>query len=494
MNNEEINEAARGAQADIDDAEAHFKETTVGYKNKHWTTPPAGTHWSDGLVSLDGATIKLQQIIEGTDIAPAPEPPPPTLAVTQSLKAGQILSVPLEWTAQPSAAVDVVDFLIDGNAKWTEHIAPYVFNGDGGKLDPATLPNGPHMFTVVATAKDGVKANASASLSVDVDLPTPPTPPSGSDEGNCRFWMYATSQTDYLFSGGRPTQADKDWQKAHWDAIEGWLDVQSTYHPAVFRYNDMLQIYVGSSVASQHPEWILKDSAGNSLKYNTHWMADIGHPAYQDFKAQQCADLIAVKKAYGIKADDVNLDRISANAGVCINQRTKKPYTLPEWQKDNADLMTKVRAKVKAANANAKICHNSLWWASGVDVDRCIKQADYFQLERGFGDPNYTPAKIVQLWAWIDKVHSMGVGVVHLNYAGGTQGAHFNHACALLCSNGNDYVYGDGWRPESWDATYDKNYGAAKGPRYQKSTNVWARDFETKTVTADLAAKVGTLP
>jgi hypothetical protein len=153
---------------------------------------------------------------------------------------------------------------------------------------------------------------------------------------------------------------------------------------------------------------------------------------------------------------------------------------------------------VKAARADAEICHNALWWANGVDVTRCIQQADLFMDERGFNDPNYTPSSIQQLWGFVDKLHSMGIGAVHLSEASGTQATHFNLACALLSSNGNDYVYGAGWKPESWDSVYDKDYGTAKGPRYQKSTNVWARDFtkdgKDYTVIADLGAKVGTLP
>jgi hypothetical protein len=155
--------------------------------------------------------------------------------------------------------------------------------------------------------------------------------------------------------------------------------------------------------------------------------------------------------------------------------------------------MTKVRAKVKAARADAEICHNSLWWSVGADVDRCMKQADLFQLERGFGDPNYTPAKILQVFAFVDKLHSLGIGAVHLNYAGGTQGAHFNLACALLCSNGHDYAYGDGWRPEAFDPIYDTNLGGAKNARYLVSGSLWRRDFTLGYVTADLSAKVGTI-
>ncbi len=427
------------------------------------------------------------------DVEEAPAPPPaPSLSVTSSLAGLTTLSGPVAWTAVPSAAVTRMDFLIDGATEWTEFIAPYDFNGSpDGKLDPTILTNGPHIFTVVATAADGTKATTTTTLTVDVALPPGPDPPSDGSEGNLRFWMYATSQADYLFTGGRPTQADKDFEVAHWDDIEGWLDIEPTYHPSVFRYNDMLQIYVGSSIATQHPDWILKTASGGYAMYNTHYMADIGNAAYQDFKAAECAAFIA-KGFDGIKADDVNLDKVNNTSA--IDPRTPgQTLTLANYQKYWVQLMTKIKTKVKAAKPGAGVAHNSLWWASGADVDKCIAQADLYQLERGFNDPNYTPAKILQVWAFVDKLHSMGVAAIHLSEAGGTQAAHFNYACGLLSNNGHDRVYGVGWKPEAWDPIYDTDLGAALGPRFLVSGNLWRRNFKLGYATADLYAKVGTI-
>ena len=85
--------------------------------------------------------------------APSPPPPPPpapapsqsSFGVTSSIASGATLTGSLTWTASPGGAtVSSVDFLIDGTVKWTEHISPYVFNGDGKQLDTATLSNGAH--------------------------------------------------------------------------------------------------------------------------------------------------------------------------------------------------------------------------------------------------------------------------------------------------------------------------------------------------------------
>ncbi|MGZ4393810.1 MAG: hypothetical protein ACXVZ2_00420, partial [Gaiellaceae bacterium] len=42
-----------GTGADLrDQAVALLKKTTVGYQNTHWTTPPAGSYWAQGLAVL----------------------------------------------------------------------------------------------------------------------------------------------------------------------------------------------------------------------------------------------------------------------------------------------------------------------------------------------------------------------------------------------------------------------------------------------------------
>jgi hypothetical protein len=65
-----------------DQAVAELKQTTVGYKNKHWTTPPAGSHWDNALDLLE----QIGQAAPPPDPDPTPVPsgaklrwmPPPT--------------------------------------------------------------------------------------------------------------------------------------------------------------------------------------------------------------------------------------------------------------------------------------------------------------------------------------------------------------------------------------------------------------------------------
>ncbi len=474
--------------SNLDDALNYFKAATISVDD--WIARVDARKAYDykntsiykGMKSLEAAAD------EAPEPPPPPPPPPSTLTVSQSLTDGSTLTAPVSWTATPSATVTSIEFYIDGTLRWTEFIAPYVFNGDpGGMLDPATLSNAVHQFKVIAKASDGTSATNTVSVTVNVTQPPPP-PPSGATEGRVGFWMYGTSQMDYLVP---PTESEKSFELAKWDRLECWLD-SLTYHPGAMRYDDSIAIYTNSSLATQHPEWILKDTNGNKLTFysSVQYLADPGNLAYQDFKANEVAAFIA-KGYHGCKMDDVNQNAVTnPNA---VNPRTGRVYTLAEWQKDIADLMTKIRTKCKGINPNFEIAHNALWWSSGVDVDRCIQQCDLYQLERGFNDSNYTPSKIVQLWGFVDKLHSMGKGAIHLSEASGTQAAHFNLACALLSSNGRDYVYSEGWRPEAYDPIYDTNLGAAKGARTQTGTNTWRRDFQSGYVTVDLSARTGTV-
>ena len=76
--------------------------------------------------------------------------------VTSSIANGATLSGSVSWQATPSGTASKVDFYIDGALKWTDHYSPFVFNGDGNKLNTKTLSDGSHALKVVAKATDGI--------------------------------------------------------------------------------------------------------------------------------------------------------------------------------------------------------------------------------------------------------------------------------------------------------------------------------------------------
>ena len=122
-------------------------------------------------------------IRNGKSPAAPPPPPPPSpssFVVTSSVANGATLTGSLTWTATPSeTTVSSVEFLIDGTVKWTEHTAPYAFNGDGKQLDTTTLSNGPHTLIVKAHATDGRTATATSAVTVK-NATSPPPPSLGS--------------------------------------------------------------------------------------------------------------------------------------------------------------------------------------------------------------------------------------------------------------------------------------------------------------------------
>jgi hypothetical protein len=95
---------------------------------------------------------------------------PTSWSVSSSIAQGATLKGQVSWTATVSgittASIASVDFYIDGVIQWTEHLDPYVFNGDGATLNTTTLANGTHTFKVVATANDGTTATTQAAATV----------------------------------------------------------------------------------------------------------------------------------------------------------------------------------------------------------------------------------------------------------------------------------------------------------------------------------------
>lgn len=94
----------------------------------------------------------------------------PLFSVSSSIVDGQTLTREVRWTATvsgiPTSDVASVVFTVDGATRSTEKFSPYIYGGDQGVLDTASLANGGHAFGVVATARDGTKATASVTATV----------------------------------------------------------------------------------------------------------------------------------------------------------------------------------------------------------------------------------------------------------------------------------------------------------------------------------------
>jgi hypothetical protein len=94
-----------------------------------------------------------------------------------SLSSGMTLSGSVVWTAAVNTTPTRVEFLIDGKLRWTEHSAPYQFNGDTtGKLDTTSLADGEHLLKVRAYRLGGTATTTMAKVIVANRKKPPPQP------------------------------------------------------------------------------------------------------------------------------------------------------------------------------------------------------------------------------------------------------------------------------------------------------------------------------
>jgi hypothetical protein len=258
---------------------------------------------------------------------------------------------------------------------------------------------------------------------------------------------------------------------------------------------DSYAIYNPSTLANQHPEWILKDSGGKKLFIPwgcsggtcPQYAADIGNPAYRQDYINRCKALIA--KGYkGIFADDVNLDITVGNGSgtrvTPIDPRTGAPMTDAAWKGYFATFMEQLRSAIPSA----EIVHNAVWFSGGgnhdatqPDIVREIKAADFVNLERGFIDGGLTGGtgvwSVYAFMRFIDNVHAYGRHVVVQSYANDTTSAEYNLAGYFLINDGRDYVSSTlGALPSNWWNGYDTDLGDATSGRYLWN-GVWRRDF-----------------
>jgi Hypothetical glycosyl hydrolase family 15/Bacterial Ig domain len=417
------------------------------------------------------------------------------LAVTSSIADGANLSGAVTWDATPSESVSGVGFYIDGSLRYTDNAAPYRFNGDAGKLDTTTLTNGSHGLRIVATAPDATTAQATAAVQVSNTTPTPtPTPTGGA--GDVLFSeLTNSSMTSYTNS---PTTAAQQWMRDHWQravVFSSYWDSRLSWFPNGWAYLDAYAIYRTSSLATQHPEWILKDAAGNKLYIPfgcsggvcPQYAADIGSPAWRQYFIGQAQTLVALGYK-GIYIDDVDMDRNAGNGSgqqvAPIDPRTGTEMSDASWKTYFAQFMEQVRT----ALPGVEIVHNAVWFTGGglhdgtqPEIAREIAAADYYHMERGFNDPGLTGGtgiwSVYAMMRFIDNAHAKGTNVVLQSYASDATGAEYNLAGYFLVNNGGDYVSSSfGSLPGSWWSGFDTNLGDAKGARYLWN-GVWRRDF-----------------
>jgi hypothetical protein len=311
--------------------------------------------------------------------------------------------------------------------------------------------------------------------------------------GNVRMAKVAKSDFDAYTSS--PTDAQKDWMRSHYARMlvfSPYFDSRLSWFPNGWVYKDLYAIYVGSSLASTHPEWILRDMNGNQLyiRYDcsgstcTQYAADVGSPA---FRASWIGDASAtLGKGYrGLFVDDVNMfiDRISDGSGQPVlprDPRTGNQMTEADWRRYVAEFTE----QIKAAFPQKEIVHNGLWFAGTADpfVQRQLQSADVVSLERGVNDSGIVRGTgtygFETMLAMIEWLHQRGRSVWFEATANTDQGREYGLAAYFLVSSGTDFLGNKpGDTPGDWWSGYDVFLGAATGSRYAWN-GVFRRDFE----------------
>ena len=434
-------------------------------------------------------------------IVAARQSPLAAFSVGSSIANGATLAGTLVWEAKPSQSASKVEFYIDGTLKWTENFAPYIFNGDGKTLDTRTLSDGSHVLKLVATATDGTKSELSATVQVANGAPPPPPPPPpppGTVSAGHVLYMAPKADSGMVGFIDNSTAAQQQWMRDHWQravVVGGYWDSKLSWYSSAWAYMDAYAIYNPSSLATQHPDWILKDAAGKKLYIPwgcsggscPQYAADIGSPAWRQDYISRCKALIA--KGYkGIFVDDVDMDINVGNGSgqhvAPIDPRTGAPMSDAAWKSYFATFMEQLRTAIPAA----EIVHNNVWFSGGgqhdgtqPEIAREIKSAGYINMERGLNDSGLTGGtgvwSLFAIMRFIDNVHAYGRHVILQSYANDLTSAEYNLAGYFLISDGRDYVSSTiGRLPSNAWSAYGTDLGDATSGRYLWN-GVWRRDF-----------------
>jgi hypothetical protein len=312
--------------------------------------------------------------------------------------------------------------------------------------------------------------------------------------GTVHFVRSADSSFDVYTTS--PSPEAQAWLRAHmWrmTVFSPYFDQKTSWYAQGWMYDDSYAIYKGSQLATQHPEWILKDTAGNKLYIPfgcaggtcPQYAGDIANPAYRHNWIAEARTGLA--HGYrGLFVDDVNMEQRTGNGEgqqvVPVDSTTGQPMSATAWRAYMSEFM----AEIRAAFPSIEIVHNAIWFASSSagtadpSIRREIESANYINLERGVNDSGLTggngPWSVNALLAFVDQVHALGRGVVLDGSAGDPHGMEYNLASYFLTSTGNDAVSGSGQTPGNWWAGWNVNLGEATGAR-RTWNNLLRRDF-----------------
>lgn len=309
--------------------------------------------------------------------------------------------------------------------------------------------------------------------------------------GKTQFVQAAESDFDRFTKN--PTTVERDWMNSrYWRmrAYAPYFDSRLSWFKDAWAYQDLYAIYPNDPIASQHPEWILRDAQGDPLYIPfgcgggkcPQYAGDVGNPAFRAYWIQQ-ARLKMAAGYRGLFVDDVNMElRVGDGSGREVaprDPRTGATMSLATWRRYVAEFTESIRSAIP----DKEIVHNAIWYSGYSDpsVQRELRAADVIELERGVNDSGITGGGgrygYETFLNRVDWIHAQGKGVILDGRPDNATEREYSLATYFLTSNGRDGI-GDarGGRPDSFWRGYSTDLGAPAGARYNWQ-GLLRRDF-----------------
>lgn len=315
-------------------------------------------------------------------------------------------------------------------------------------------------------------------------------------DGRVRFLKRQDPSFDPYTNAPSPTQQqwmrDRFWRMMQYSP---YFDSKLAWYPGGLVYFDLYAIYVGSNLAAEHPEWILRDASGNRLYIPwgcgggtcPQYAADVSNPAFRRWWLDEARRLLA--KGYkGLWVDDVNMQfRVGNGNGVevaPVDPNTLATMTWANWRRYIAEFVEQIRAEFPAV----EILHNSIWFAgpSGIrDADpyiqRQIAAADYINVEGGVNDDGLTGGNgewsLHAVLSYVDRLHAKGKGAIIDDFRNTAIGREYALACYFLIVTSRDGLGNQSMTPDNWWSGYDTYMGPPTGQRTTWN-GLLRRDFQ----------------
>lgn len=223
------------------------------------------------------------------------------------------------------------------------------------------------------------------------------------------------------------------WMRSRPEVIVGWAPYQQCNigsFPKLLIYLDAYAIYKNPDGTPNFPvdplnkqpvsDCILHDDKGNLLFIPwgcnagtcPQFAGDLRNPGFVRAQIQSIANL---KQAgyQGIFIDDVNLQLDVGNGTGAIV--APSGVTPESWAWAMVDFVEKVRGTFP----DLLIAHNSVWWDTAPEeaVNRQIVACNYYNMERGYGDPGLTPLQFAHQVQFVDRIHRYGRNVIQMEYS-----------------------------------------------------------------------------